>query len=153
MTAFDTPLSSYLDLVNVLLAGGAGTETALEAAAEAGDGWAFVQIRTALLRARTMRQTPWDCFIELSQLIGVSELTEIAASVRLAGEQGARIKLSLAAQASSVACSSDGPYRSRRPGRDRTDGLAHRVDVPGFHGVAGLPSHAANRPGFLIRRQ
>jgi hypothetical protein len=30
--------SSYLDLVNVLLAGGAGTETALIAAAEAGDG-------------------------------------------------------------------------------------------------------------------
>ncbi|MFM7771926.1 MAG: hypothetical protein ACKO8F_04500, partial [Acidimicrobiaceae bacterium] len=33
--------SSYLDLVNVLLAGGAGTETALIAAAEAGDGWSF----------------------------------------------------------------------------------------------------------------
>ncbi|NBP42399.1 MAG: hypothetical protein EBU68_06405, partial [Actinobacteria bacterium] len=40
--------SSYLDLVNVLLAGGAGTETALIAAAEAGDGWSFTEIRGAL---------------------------------------------------------------------------------------------------------
>ena len=42
-------LSSYLDLVDVVLAGGAGIETALEAAAEAGDGWAFAEIRGALV--------------------------------------------------------------------------------------------------------
>ena len=38
--AFRHTLSSYLDLVNVLLAGGAGIETALHAAADAGDGCA-----------------------------------------------------------------------------------------------------------------
>ena len=51
--------SSYLDLVNVLLAGGAGTETALIAAAEAGDGWSFAEIRSALTRARSSRRSPW----------------------------------------------------------------------------------------------
>ena len=100
--AFRQALSSYLDLVNVLLAGGAGIETSLEAAAEAGDGWGFVQIRHALLRARTMRQSPFECFVDLGDRIGVAELSEIAASVRLAGEQGARIKQSLAAKAAAL---------------------------------------------------
>lgn len=100
--AFRHALSSYLDLVNVLLAGGAGIETSLEAAAQAGDGWGFVQIRHALLRARTMRQSPFECLTELGDRIGVVELSEIAASVRLAGEQGARIKESLAAKASAL---------------------------------------------------
>lgn len=101
-TGFRHALSSYLDLVNVLLAGGAGIETSLVAAAQAGDGWAFTQIRHALLRARTMRQTPWECFTELGQAIGIVELGEVAASMKLAGEQGARIKLSLAAKAAAL---------------------------------------------------
>lgn len=99
---FRHALSSYLDLVNVLLAGGAGIETSLEAAADAGDGWGFVQIRHSLLRARTLRQSPFECLTELGDRIGVAELSEIAASVRLAGEQGARIKMSLAAKASAL---------------------------------------------------
>jgi Flp pilus assembly protein TadB len=99
---FRHALSSYLDLVNILLAGGAGIETSLEAAAQAGDGWAFIQIRHALVRSRTMRQSPWTCFSELGDQLGVRELAEIAASVRLAGEQGARVKLSLSAKAAAL---------------------------------------------------
>jgi tight adherence protein C len=145
---FRHALSSYLDLVNVLLAGGAGTETALEAAAEAGDGWAFNQIRTALLRARTMRQTPWTCFTELSEQIGVIELTEIAASVRLAGEQGARIKLSLAARASAL--------RAHQMARIEADAQAatERMGLPtvlmflGFMVLLGYPAMQQIVRGF-----
>ncbi len=100
--AFRHALSSYLDLVNVLLAGGAGTETALEAAAEAGDGWAFAEIRRALLRARVARRSPWACFAELGERLGVDELLDLSASVQLAGEQGARVRASLAAKAASL---------------------------------------------------
>lgn len=100
--AFCAALSSYLDLVNVVLAGGAGTETALEAAAEAGDGWAFAEIRSALARSRAMRQSPWDCFAELGDDLGVADLQQLAASVRLAGQQGARVRGSLAAKAASM---------------------------------------------------
>ena len=46
--AFKHAFSAYLDLVTILLAGGAGIESALEGAAEAGDGWAFGEIRRAL---------------------------------------------------------------------------------------------------------
>jgi tight adherence protein C len=100
--AFRNALSAYLDLVNVLLAGSAGTETALSAAADAGDGWAFAELRDTLARSRVMRQSPWDAFAGLGAELGVSELAELAASVRLAGEQGAKIKASLAAKAASL---------------------------------------------------
>jgi tight adherence protein C len=99
---FRHALSSFLDLVNVVLAGGAGIETALEAAAEAGDGWAFGELRAVLARARLTRTSPWDAFAQLGDELAVTELSELAASVRLAGEQGARIKASLAAKAASL---------------------------------------------------
>jgi Flp pilus assembly protein TadB len=95
-------LSSYLDLVTVLLAGGAGLETALHAAADAGGGYAYGQLRAALVRARTTRQSAWTCFAELGRRTGIDELVELSASVQLAGQQGARIALSLATRAATL---------------------------------------------------
>lgn len=101
-TAFRHALSSYLDLVTILLAGGAGTESALEGAAEAGDGWAFGELRRALRRAQLTRRTPWEVFEELGAELGVVELQEIAASVSLAGGQGARVKQTLSSRADAM---------------------------------------------------
>jgi len=103
--AFRHSFSAYLDLVTILLAGGAGIESALEGAAEAGDGWAFAEIRRALRRARLTHRTPWDAFDELGADLGVSELRELAASVSLAGDHGARIKGSLTAKADALRAS------------------------------------------------
>ena len=100
--AFRHALSSYLDLVNVLLAGGAGIETALYAAADAGDGWGYRTIRSELRRARLTGQSPWDTFAGLAERLGVTELAELAASVSLAGSHGARIRASLAAKADTL---------------------------------------------------
>ena len=100
--AFRHALSSYLDLVNVLLAGGAGIETALHAAADAGDGWGYQTIRAELRRARLTGQSPWDTFAELDERLGITELAELAASVSLAGSHGARIRASLAAKADTL---------------------------------------------------
>jgi len=100
--AFRHTLSSYLDLVNVLLAGGAGIETALHAAADAGDGWGYQTIRAELRRARLTGQSPWDTFAQLDGQLGINELAELAASVSLAGSHGARIRASLAAKADTL---------------------------------------------------
>ncbi len=100
--SFEHALSSYVDLVNVLLAGGAGIETALEAAAEAGDGPTFTEIRSALVRARATRRSHWDVFAELGESLGIEPLVELASSMQLAGVQGARVRLSLAAKAASL---------------------------------------------------
>jgi Flp pilus assembly protein TadB len=100
--AFRHTLSSYLDLVNVLLAGGAGIETALHAAADAGDSWGYQTIRAELRRARLTGQSPWDTFAQLAHRLGINELAELAASVSLAGSHGARIRASLAAKADTL---------------------------------------------------
>lgn len=100
--AFRHALSGYLDLVNVILAGGGGLQTALHSAAAAGDGWAFALIRRALERARLTDRSPWDTFAELGTELGVPELRELAASVAIAGSHGARIRRSLAAKADTL---------------------------------------------------
>lgn len=100
--AFRHTLSSYLDLVNVLLAGGAGIETALHAAADAGDGWGYQTIRAELRRARLTGQSPWDTFAQLADRLDINELAELAASISLAGSHGARIRASLAAKADTL---------------------------------------------------
>jgi len=99
---FRHSLSAYLDLVTIILAGGGGLETALQTSADLGDGWAFTEIRAALRRAQVTNRTPWDVFDELGQELGVDELRELAAAAHLAGDQGARIRASLAAKADSM---------------------------------------------------
>lgn len=139
-TSFRHALSSYLDLVNVLLAGGAGIETSLVAAAQAGDGWAFEQLRNALVRARTMRRSPWECFTDLGERLAIDDLSEIASSVQLAGEQGARVKRSLTAKAAAL--------RGHQMARVEADAQAatERMGVPtvlmfvGFMALLGYPA-------------
>ncbi len=99
---FRHSMSAYLDLVTIILAGGGGLETALQTSADLGDGWAFTEIRTALNRARLTSRTPWDVFDDLGEELGVDELRELAAAAHLAGDQGARIRASLAAKADSM---------------------------------------------------
>lgn len=99
---FRHALGSYLDLVTIILAGGGGVESALEGAAEGGDGWAFAELRNALRRARLTRRSPWEVLAELGDELGVTELSELAASISLAGGQGAKIKRSLTAKADAM---------------------------------------------------
>ncbi len=101
--AFRHALGAYLDLVDVITAAGAGPETALQNAAEAGDGWAFEQIRLALDAARRSRRLSiWEALGELGNRLGITELGQIAASASLVDTEGARIRESLAAQAEAL---------------------------------------------------
>lgn len=99
---FRRSLSSYLDLVSIMLSGGAGIETALVAASRVGSGPTYVLINEALNVARTTRRSPWDVLAEEGRRIGVEELPELASTVKLGGEQGARMTASLVAKASSL---------------------------------------------------
>jgi len=139
-TAFRHALSSYLDLVNVLLSGGAGIETSLEAAAEAGDGWAFIEIRNALVRARTMRRSPWESFTELGERLQIKELIEIAASVKLAGEQGARVRLSLAAKAAALRGHQMAAIEADAQAATERMGLPTVLMFVGFIALLGYPA-------------
>jgi tight adherence protein C len=138
--AFRHSLSSYLDLVNVLLAGGAGVETALEAGADAGDGWAFDEIRRALLRARAARRSPWACFGALAQRLGVDELLDLSASVQLAGEQGARVRASLAAKAASLRAHQMARVEADAQSASERMGLPTVVMFVAFLALLGYPA-------------
>jgi len=95
-------LSAFLDLATIALAGGAGIDQAIADAAADGDGQAFRQIRRALAASRAARTPPWAALARLGDEIGVTDLGELAASVQLAGTEGARIRASLTARAEAL---------------------------------------------------
>lgn len=99
---FRHALSAYLDLVVVSLAGGAGPDGALSDAASVGHGWAFTQLRRALDVARLTRVPPATALARLGTEIDNRDLAELAASLSLAGTEGARVRASLAARAGSL---------------------------------------------------
>jgi tight adherence protein C len=100
--AFRHALGCFLDLVAVRLAGGAGIESALALSAASGRGWAFAELRQALTEARLMGEPPWAGLDRLGAEIGVDELKELAASVALAGDEGARVRRSVTAKARTI---------------------------------------------------
>ena len=136
----DLAVAVFLDLVNVLLAGGAGVETAILAAAEAGDGWGFSQIRLSLARSQSARQSYWDGLRELGQVVGVESLEEVANSVQLAGEHGARVRQSLSDKA--LALRHRNLARIEHDAQRRTEqmGLPVVVLFMGFILLVGYPA-------------
>jgi Flp pilus assembly protein TadB len=100
--SFRYALGSFFDLVVIGLAGGGGVESALYDAAQIGEGWAYGQIQRALAASRLTRETPWAALGRVGRELGIAELEELAASVGLAGTEGARVRESLAAKAASL---------------------------------------------------
>lgn len=137
---FSYALSSYLDLASVLLAGGAGSETALNAAAATGHSWSFDLIRRALETARAERTPSWRAFSALGREYGIVDLERLAGSMQLAGEQGAKVRTSLATQAEAL--------RSRQIAEIEAEAQAatERMGVPtvllfvGFIALLGYPA-------------
>lgn len=99
---FRHALGSFLDLVVIGLAGGAGVESALADAASIGRGWAFEQLHNALDVTRLTGETPWAALSRLGDELDIPELPELAASVSLAGTEGARVRDSLAVKAQAI---------------------------------------------------
>ena len=99
---FRHALGTFLDLVVIALAGGGGVETGLADAASIGEGWAFDELRRALDQARLARLSPWIALERLGSELGIAELGELAASVGLAGSEGAKVRASLQAKAASL---------------------------------------------------
>lgn len=99
---FKQSLGSFLDLVVISLAGGAGVESALRDAAGVGRGWAFAQLHNALEVTSLTGETPWAALARLGDEVGVDELVQLSSSVSLADTEGARVRESLAVKASSL---------------------------------------------------
>ncbi len=95
-------VGTYVDLLVLCLAGGMGVESALLVAAQATEDWAARQMASVLLAARESGTAPWVAMVRWADGVGADEVSELAASLQLAGTEGARIRQSLTARSSSL---------------------------------------------------
>lgn len=95
-------IGAYLDLVAMNLAGGRGLPEALMAAAEVGDGWALRRVRSCLADARITGTSQWQALGQLGEELGVDELRDLAASLGLVADDGAKVRESLASRAETM---------------------------------------------------
>lgn len=136
-------LSVFLDVTVNALAAGTGVEQALGGASEIGDSPAFERLRHALDVAFLSRLPIHQVFVELGTSLGLAEITDLAASLQLAGSEGAKIRASLAAKAEAI--------RSQILADDEAEAAAttERMTVPiallmtGFLVLIGYPAMAS----------
>jgi Flp pilus assembly protein TadB len=95
-------LSSYLDVVTMLLAGNVGNEGALRQAAQAGDGRLFVELRRRILVAETSNRSLVSALSQLGDDLDLVELQQVSASASLAASAGAPVAKSLAAKCATL---------------------------------------------------
>ncbi len=98
-TEFESTLTTYLGLVSILLAAGAGTQQALQDAVEQGDGWAFGVLRRTLADARIRGISPWEAMGEQGERLNLDALRDLSSTMELAGNSGAHIRESLLTKA------------------------------------------------------
>ncbi len=101
-TDFRHALGAYLDVLVLLLAAHEGPESAMDLAAQAGQGPAFAELRRAVWQARLAGDPVWDTLDDLGRRLRITELREVAAAGALAGESGAAVRQSLTAKARSL---------------------------------------------------
>ncbi|MFG2943489.1 type II secretion system F family protein [Streptomyces sp. NPDC048282] len=123
--AFRHALGAYLNLIHVLLAGGAGVDGALTDAVGVGQGWSFQQLRRALNVARLTRTSPWTTLGQLGEELQISELAELAAALTLAGTEGAKVRASLSAKAAAMR------QRSGADAEGKANAATERMALPG----------------------
>lgn len=95
-------LSAFVDMVTMLLAGNTGHEGALLQAAEAGDGKLFRELRRRMREVSTTGRSLIDALDLVADDFDLDELTQIAATSRLAAAEGAPIARSLAAKCATL---------------------------------------------------
>ena len=93
-------LSCYLDLVAMSLAGGRGVPEALPTSARIGTGWAFDLLKSTLEHAKYVGSTPWAALAELGERTGMQELQDLGGALQLVADDGAKVRASLTARAS-----------------------------------------------------
>jgi len=139
---FRHALAGYLELVTILMAGGAGVETALYDAAAIGRGTAFRHIRTALSASQARREPPWATLGHLGDRLGIHELQELEAAMILAGG-GAQVRESLTTRAESIRMKDLAQMETEAQARSETMVLPVAMMFAGFLLLIGYPALAA----------
>jgi Flp pilus assembly protein TadB len=99
---FGFAFGAYVDLVAMEHHSGVGARQAMEVAAEGGDSWMFERLAEELRRSRLNGQSPWDALEQLGDRIGLVDLADFAAIMRLSGEEGGAIYDTLRARSATM---------------------------------------------------
>jgi Flp pilus assembly protein TadB len=99
---FARALGAYIDLVALERHNGIGVRQAMEAAAEVGDSWVFTRLSEELTRSRWSGLPPWDALHTLAEELGLPELDDFADIMRLSGEEGASVYVTLRARSAAM---------------------------------------------------
>ncbi len=131
---------AFLDLVATNLAGGGALPEALMTASSLGDGWAMWRIRDALVNAGLAGITPWQALARLGEEIDVEELRDLAPSLGMAPEDGARVRQSLEARAEAIRRRRLAEIEGRAGERARSMLVARFLLCAGFALFLGFPA-------------
>lgn len=137
---FRRALGSFLDLVAMSMAGGRGVPEALPAAARIGTGWTFTLLQTTLERGRVLGQPPWVALGELGERIGLEDLRTLASSLSLVANDGAKIRDTLSARATTLRRRQLTDAEGKANERDQSMRVAQIVIGFGFIVFLGYPA-------------
>ena len=136
-------LSCYLDLVAMSLAGGRGVPEALPTTARIGSGWAFGLLRSTIDRARLVGDTPWAALAELGKRTGMQELQDLGGALMLVADDGAKVRQSLTARASTQRRRQLAEAEGAAAKADQSMEMAQVVLFVGFLLFLGFPAVVA----------
>lgn len=137
---FRRALGAYLDLVALEMAGSAAPAQALTSAARVGAGWPMALLRDTLFRATRAGTDQWAALTELGVRIGVPELRDLGALVRLVEHDGARVRTTLSARAATMRRRELADAQGQAGERDQSMRLAQVVIGFGFVVFIGYPA-------------
>jgi tight adherence protein C len=129
---FRRAFGAYLDLVALEMAGSAAPAQALTSAARVGAGWPMALLRDTLFRATRSGNDQWAALTDLGVRIGVAELRDLGALVRLVERDGARVRMTLSARAATMRRRELADAQGQAAERDQSMRLAQVVIGFGF---------------------
>jgi tight adherence protein C len=137
---FKRALGAYLDWVSLQMSGKAAAEQALPEAAKIGSGWPLALIRHTVTNATRSGQDVWVSLTDLGDRIGVVQLRELGTLVQLVAHDGAQVRDTLAARASSLRTEELADAEGTAGKRDQSMLMAQILLGVGFAVFLGYPA-------------
>lgn len=137
---FEVALNAFVGLVGVSMSGGGGLNTAMMDAATVGRGWVFELLRETLQESQVRNEPAWRGLDRLGRRLQVEGLIELAGSIGLAGDSGARVTETLVARAESGRKRMIAEARSQAEERTANLGIPIGALLLGWVGFLGYPA-------------
>ncbi|MBT2235574.1 hypothetical protein [Nonomuraea sp. NEAU-A123] len=137
---FRAALATYLDMVALERAAGAGPPQALQAPVDICTGWVFGQIAQVLQHAKRAGEQPWRGLATLGERVGIPQLTELADIAEDAGSEGTRVLSTLLAKAQSMRTTALADTRAKANSRTSEMPIAIGVSIFGFLVLVCFPA-------------